>query len=74
MAKVLIVSRQDVFSREPTKVGQKERVTVWRFVDDPLSSFTVTLPVEGWTEAKEEAAVKAAATQVRLAKPKEIDV
>lgn len=57
---VEILRRRDTFSPRPDRMGKQDRITIYKLTGDTGPSHFVVLPVEGWTEQKEQAAIRAA--------------
>ncbi|MGH7375874.1 MAG: hypothetical protein ACREKK_00460 [Candidatus Methylomirabilales bacterium] len=74
MAKIEVISRQDVFSPNPQRVGRLDKLVVYRVDTDPTRTFFVTIPAEEFTEAKEMEEIRKAERERVLTKPRTFEL
>jgi len=74
MARIEVLSRQDVFSPDPQRGGKLDKLVIYRVETDPTRTFFVTIPAETWTEPAETAVIKKAEGERVLSKPRTFEI
>ncbi len=69
-----VLSRRDVFSPDPQRVGKLDVLVVYRVDVDPTQSFFVTLPKEAWSEPAEQEAITKAESGRRMVQPRKFTI